>query len=83
MIIINLTYVSKNFFIGSITGTTDSNNPTTRKCVISLNQSTDRDELNEIYDLVSFTEREKKSINENNVWNIETIDLKDFLIAEE
>lgn len=82
LIIINLTYISRNFYIGSITGTTDSNRPTTRKCVISLNQSMDRDELNEIYNILCFSEQEKKSINENNVWNIETIDLKDFFVAE-
>lgn len=83
LIIINLTYATKNLYIGSITGTTDSNAPTTRKCIVSLNQSMDRDELNEIYNLLEFNEREKKNIEENNVWNIEAIDLKEFFMSDE
>lgn len=69
-IIINLKYSLNDFYIGSINATTDSNNPTTRKCIITKERVVDRDELNYIYDKLLITKDELENIEDTNYWNM-------------
>ncbi|MBR3512745.1 MAG: helix-turn-helix transcriptional regulator [Clostridia bacterium] len=69
-IIIDLKHCINDKYIGSINATTDSNQPTFRKCILTKEKVFDRDEINQIFDDLEITENELKLIKENSFWNM-------------
>lgn len=79
-IIINLNYSHDNKYIGSINATTDSNKPTTRKCMITTDLLIDKDELNECFETLKLTEEDIENIKKDNFWNMETNNINEYSV---
>lgn len=79
-IIVNLRYASNNKYMGCICGTTDSNIPTIRKCLITPEILTDRDELNKCFEDLQITDKEIEDIKKENFWNIKTNNFQEYSV---
>lgn len=79
-IIIDLKSIEENNYKGCILGTTDSNIPTIRKCIITESDKLSREVLNRFYEELKITEEETKKILKDKYWNIDTKKIDDFFV---
>lgn len=81
-IILDIKHSVDDKYIGCINATTDSNMPTTRKCILTKEKLYDRDELNYIFDKLKISPEELEEIKVNNYWNMPIIILEDYISEE-
>lgn len=80
LITIDLKYISNDKYIGSISGTTGDSTPCIKKCMITKEPLTTREELNICFDSVKITENEIEKMKKENYWEIESYNIEEFFI---
>jgi len=81
-ITLSLRYAVDNKYIGSITGVTEGNEITNRKCMLTTDLLVDKDELDDCFEKLLIKEEEIDSIKIFNFWNIKTDNSQEYAVNE-